>query len=107
TTASNVRTDTCVGTDGTYANTRGTYTGTATSTDASLNGNATIDASSVINTTTGYGVVSGRVRIDGTDGSRTVAQFDSVSTNGHIAGLAEGKGSAAWNRLVANLSADY
>ncbi len=105
--ASNVRTDTCTASDGTYASSRGDYTGTATSTDPTLNGNASISAESVINTTTGYGTVDGKLRIDTADGRHTVAQFDAVYTNGHIAGLAEGHGSESWNQLVANLSADY
>src|SRR5579872_3951159 len=61
TTASNVRTDTCTATDGTYTTTRGDYTGTATSTDPTLNGNASVDAESVVNTTTGYGTVDGKL----------------------------------------------
>jgi hypothetical protein len=109
TTASNVRTDTCTATDGTYVSTRGDYTGTATSTELTLSGNATVSAESVINTTTGYGIVDGRISIDTADGHHTDAEFDAVYTNGHIAGLAEGHGhdSATWNQLVANLSADY
>ena len=109
TTPSNVRTDTCTATDGTYASTRGDYTGTAVSTEPTLNGTASVSAESVINTTTGYGTVDGKIRIDTADGHHTDAAFDAVYTNGHIAGLAEGHGhdSATWNQLVANLSADY
>ena len=107
TTASNVRTDTCTASDGTYATTRARYSGTATSTDPTLNGPATVDADSVVNTTTGYGTVSGKLRIDTADGKHTVAGFDAVYSNGHVAGLAEGRGSESWNKLVANLSADY
>ena len=107
TTASNVRTDTCTATDGTYATTRADYTGTATSTEPTLNGTASVSAESVINTTTGFGTVDGRIRIDTADGKHTVAAFDAVYSNGHIAGLAEGRGSDSWNKLIANLSADY
>ena len=108
TAASNVRTDTCTATDGTYVSSRGDYTGTATSTEPTLNGNASVSAESVINTTTGYGTVDGRIRIDTADGKHTQAAFDAVYTKGHIAGLAEGRGSeGSWNKLVANLAADY
>jgi hypothetical protein len=109
TTPSNVRTSTCTAADGTYATSRGDYTGTAVSTDPTLNGNASVSAESVINTTTGFGTVDGRIRIDTADGKHTVAQFDAVySKDGHISGLAEGHGSEhSWNRLVANLSANY
>src|SRR5438132_12612768 len=90
TTASGVDTNTCTASDGSYATTHGTWTGTATSTEPSLNGPATVDAKSVVNTRTGYGVVSGRLRVDGGDSSHTEAQFDAVYSNGHVAGLAEG-----------------
>jgi hypothetical protein len=108
TTANNVRTSTCTAADGTYATSRGDYTGTTTNaTDPTLNGNASVSAESVINTTTGFGTVNGKLRIQTADGKHTVAQFDAVYTNGHIAGLAEGHGSQSWNKLVANLSADF
>jgi hypothetical protein len=108
TTASNLRTDTCTATDGTYETSRADYTGTATSTESTLNGTASVSAKSVINTTTGFGTVNGKLRIDTADGKHTVAEFDAVFSHGHIAGLAEGGGSEhSWNKLVANLSADY
>jgi len=108
TTASNLRTNTCTATDGTYETTRANYTGTATSTESTLNGTASVSAKSVINTTTGFGTVNGKLRIDTADGKHTVAEFDAVFSHGHIAGLAEGGGSEhSWNKLVANLSADY
>lgn len=106
-TGNNVRTQTCTGSDGgAYQTTHGTWTGTVTSTDTSLNGTATIDADAVVNTTSGYGVVSGHLRID-TSSGHTNANFDSVYANGTISGLAEGHGSAPWNSLVANLSASW
>jgi hypothetical protein len=106
--ASHVRTDTCTAADGTYASSRGDYTGTATSTEPTLTGKASISAESVINTTTGYGTVNGKLRIDTADGKHTTAQFDAIYKNGHIVGLAEGHGSEGpWTKLVANLSADY
>jgi hypothetical protein len=108
TTASNLRTNTCTATDGTYETTRANYTGTATSTESTLNGTASVSAKSVINTTTGFGTVNGKLRIDTADGKHTVAEFDAVFSHGHIAGLVEGGGSEhSWNKLVANLSADY
>ncbi len=101
-TASNVRTDTCTASDGTYTTTHGRWTGTAT---GDLSGTATIDAEIDVNPA-GDGTVSGRLRIDGTD--HTVAQFDAViGAGGNLAGLAEGHGSATWNKLIANLSANW
>jgi hypothetical protein len=100
--ASNVRTDTCTNSNGIYTTTRGRWTGSAT---GDLSGNATIDAEILVNPS-GDGTVSGRLRIDGTD--HTVAQFDAViDGKGNLAGLAEGHGSADWNKLIANLSANW
>jgi hypothetical protein len=107
TTAGNVRTETCTGSDGSYATTHGEWTGTSTSSEPTLNGNATIDADTVVNTTTGYGTVSGRIRIDTSDGHHTSASFDAVDANGHIAGLADGKNEDLGSELLGNLSADW
>jgi hypothetical protein len=110
TTGSNVQTSTCTGSDNvTYTTTRGRWTGTAATTvpagDTSLTGNATVDAQVIVNSA-GDGVVSGKLRIDGAN--HTSAWFEGVISGGsHIAGLAEGHGSAPWSKLVANLSADW
>jgi hypothetical protein len=110
TTGSNVQTSTCTGSDNvTYTTTRGRWTGTAATTlpagDTSLSGNATVDAEVIVNSA-GDGFVSGRLRIDGAN--HTSASFEGVISGGsHIAGLAEGRGSAPWSKLVANLSADW
>jgi hypothetical protein len=105
TTASNVSTSTCTGPDGTYAMSRGTFTGTSTSSDSTLNGPITVDAKSLINTTTGIGVVSGRIRIDTSGGGHTHAEFDTTYTGGNIAGLAEGHAQDA--KLIGNISGAY
>jgi len=102
-TGSNIRTETCTGADGTYTSVRGRWTGASLG-DPTLAGNATIDASFLVNAT-GDGVVSGKIRIDGAN--HTSAGFEAVYANGHLSGLAEGRGSAPWNKLVANLSADF
>ncbi len=112
TTATNVRTATCTGDDGgAYEKSRGTYTGTADSTEASLKGNATIEATSLINTTTKIGIVSGDLRIETADGGRTKAHFDGVFVDGKLVGLAAGRSrhnSDTGNvTLLANFSADY
>jgi len=110
TTGSNVQTSTCTGSDNvTYTTTRGRWTGTAATTlpagDTSLTGNATIDAQVIVNSA-GDGFVTGKLRIDGAN--HTSAGFEGVISGGsHIAGLAEGRGSAPWSQLVANFSADW
>jgi hypothetical protein len=110
TSGSNVQTSTCTGSDNvTYTTTRGRWAGNAATTapagDTSLTGPATVDAEVIVNSA-GDGFVSGKVRIDGAN--HTSAWFEGVISGGsHIAGLAEGRGSAGWSRLVANLSADW
>lgn len=105
TTASVVRTATCTGADGTYATTKATYTGTASSSESSLNGPVTIDARSLINTTTNVGTLSGKLRFGSGEGNDT--HFDAVYSNGNIAGLAQGHTRDPGGRLLANLSAAF
>jgi len=106
-TASKVETRTCTTSDGkTLVSTKGLYTGAATG-DADLTGNATLRASSLINTTDNIGVVSGTLRIDVASGRDTQAQFDAVFSGGQIAGLATGHAHDPAAKLVANLSAGF
>jgi hypothetical protein len=104
TTASNLRTSTCTGTDGTYTKTVATYTGSASSGEPSLNGPARIEAASFVNTTTGVGTVWGNARID-TSSGRTSFNFQAVLTHGSAVGLATGH--SRGTNLLANLSADF
>jgi hypothetical protein len=103
---SNVKTDTCTGADGTYTQTRATYTGTATSDDARLNGTLTIRARSVYNTTTNLGHVEGAFRVKGTSGQAR-GVFSAVNTGGSLAGIAGGGVKAPRGALLANLSAAF
>jgi hypothetical protein len=108
TTTSSLRTSTCTGTDGTYAKSVATYTGTAVNpAEPSLNGPARIEAASFVNTTTGVGTVWGSGRIDTADGRRTSFHFEGVLTHGSVVGLAEGRAGRGDIELLANLSADY
>jgi hypothetical protein len=103
-----VRTATCTGADGTYAKSQGTYTGTATSSEPSLNGSASIEAASFVNTTTNVGTVWGKLRISTADGRRTTADFEGVLTHGSVVGLAEGRAHPRGGvKLLANFSADF
>ena len=106
TAASNLRTSTCTGADGSYAKSVATYTGTASSSEPSLNGAARIEAASFVNTTTGVGTVWGTARIDTTTG-RTSFSFEGVLTHGTLVGLADGHSRRADVKLLANISADY
>jgi hypothetical protein len=110
TTVSNLRTSTCTGADGSYTKSRATYTGAATSTEPSLNGPTTIDATSYVNTTTNVGYVSAAIRIDGSDG-RIHAGFQGVLTGGSVVGLTAGgihhDSDEASTKLLANVSAAF
>jgi hypothetical protein len=108
TTAANVDTKTCTTTDGkTIADSKGTYTGTASG-SADLTGPITLNVHSTINTTDGYGIVSGKLKIDVASGKDTVAAFDTVYDHGGVVGLAEGRAqSSPAVALVGNLSAGY
>jgi len=106
TSASNLRTSTCTGADGTYAKSVATYTGSAVSSESSLNGPVRIEAASFVNTTTGVGTVRGNARIDTASG-RTSFSFEGVLTHGSVVGLASGHSRRADVRLLANFSADY
>jgi len=107
TTVSNVRTSNCIGAEGApFTLTRATYSGTATSTDATLNGPVTLDLSSYVNTTTGYGTVAGKLRISTAGNGYTNAHIDGVVSHGAFAGLAAGRvDNATW--LLGNISADF
>jgi hypothetical protein len=118
------KTATCTGADGTYAITKGVYTGTSTG-DPRLTGDILIRTKSVVNQDNGLGVTNGTVWLKDTatpkvsaahHGNRphykAVARLTAVNTNkGKLDGLlagtaknADGKGSTG---LVANFSAAF
>jgi hypothetical protein len=105
TTVTNSQTRSCTTTDGkTITTTNATYTGTASG-DADLTGAATVQVRATINSTDGFGVLSGKLKIAATGGD-TVAHFDAVYDHGAIAGLASGH-AASHAALLANLSASF
>jgi hypothetical protein len=108
------KTATCTGADGTYAITKGVYTGTSTG-DPRLTGDILIRTKSVINQDNGLGVTNGTVWLKdsaATPKVKAVARLTAVNTNkGKLDGLlagtarnADGKGATA---LVANFSAAF
>jgi hypothetical protein len=102
------KTETCTGPNGhTYESTKATYTGTAAG-PAELTGPITFEAKSLVDTTTGDGVISGKLRIDtaGAPG-KTDAHFDGVLHAGTVAGLAEGHTSTPDTKLIANVSGAF
>ncbi len=88
---SQIRSNTCVGSDGTYQDTTATYTGTATSSDPRLSGPVEIRARSVVNTTESLGWLDGTIRVRGTSAG-SYATFRGAIANGNVVGLANGNG---------------
>jgi hypothetical protein len=98
--------ETCVSSDGTYQLTTATYTGTATSSDARLNGTLEIRASSVVNTTTNLGWLEGTLRVRGTNAGSS-GTIHAAIANGSAVGSVAGEGSRPQAKLVASLSAAF
>jgi hypothetical protein len=120
------KTATCTGTDGTYAITKGVYTGTSTG-DPRLTGDLLIRTKSVVNQDNGLGVTNGTVWLKETAATtpkkghgdkgkkpkyKAVAKLSAVNTNkGKLDGFllgkvknADGKGTTG---LAANFSAEF
>jgi hypothetical protein len=105
-TVSKLKSSTCKGGDGSYTRTRATYTGTATSDDARLNGKLTLRAMSVYNTDTNLGYVMGRYLV-ATESGRTMGWFEAVDTNGSLAGFTNGFSKNPRAFLLGSLSATF
>lgn len=104
TTVSHSEQQSCTATAGkTIQSTTATYTGTAAG-DASLAGDVTVHARSVIDTTADLGTVQGSVQIGGGE-----ARFSAVYDHGKLAGLLTGHvgGKDAHSALLANVSAGF
>jgi len=87
--------------------TSATYTGTAASSDANLNGPITLQVKSVFDATTNAGSVTGFARI-GTPGSSSgfAGGFVAVNTAGHLQGLLSGR-EGGGGSVLANFSASF
>jgi hypothetical protein len=99
-------TSTCTSSDGTYQETVATYTGSATSSDARLNGTLRIRAHSVVNTTTGLGWLSGTFRINGSSGGAHGA-ITGVVSGGNVSGTAAGEMGGPEGKLLATVAASF
>jgi len=83
TTVQNARLTTCTVNGGdTFATTLATYTGTATSSDARLDGTFTIRADSLVDTNTGLGRVVGVFRIQGGNGVGAYGSLNAAVAGG-------------------------
>jgi len=104
-----VQTGTCTGADGTYSLSNGTYAGTVTGAtgDTNLNGPITINAQTIVNTSTNVGVVTGHIKFGSGSPYNGDAQFSAVYSNGNIAGLANGRVPSSHVGLLANISGAF
>lgn len=96
----------CTASDGVYEETTATYSGTASSSDARLNGSLTIRAHSILNTTTGLGWVEGSLRIRGSSGSAKGTLHAALS-GGNAVGAIVGTAERPQAKLVASISAAF
>jgi hypothetical protein len=88
TTVSDLRTSTCVGTDGTYQLTKATYSGTASSSEPRLNGSLVVHLRAWVNATTHVGAVRGSWSVAG--GARGL--LAAADSNGALSGWLSGAG---------------
>ena len=105
-TVSDLETSTCTGADGSYTQTKATYSGASTSADPRLSGAMTIRAKTVYNTTTNLGYVGGTFSVESASG-KTRGELVAVDTAGALAGFAEGKAKDPRAMLFANFSATF
>lgn len=98
---------TCTTPAGTLTVTALDLSGSTASSDPALNGSARIRLTAVVDTAKQAGVVEGVLRID-THGARdTIARLDGVYANGRVHGLLRGSAERPFQRLAANVSADF
>lgn len=104
------KTRTCTGSDGSYNETRGVYSGTSTG-DPRLTGNIVIRTRTLVNTTTGLGTTTGRVFLNSNGRRTAVAGLQAVNTqSGRLQGFVAGKvrdTSSGKTGLYANFSAAF
>jgi hypothetical protein len=105
-TVSQSHTMTCTAADGAYQDTTATYSGTATSSEARLNGTLRIRARSVVNTTSKLGWLEGSWRVRGTTAASSGAIRAAIA-GGNLVGSVVGAGARPEAKLIASLSAAF
>ena len=98
---------TCTNPTGTFVQTSAHYSGTATSSDPSLNGPLRLRVTSLVNQAKALGRLHGTARIDTSAARDTVLRLDAVYSNGQVHGFATGHAHAPLERVLANLSASF
>jgi len=108
TTVSHAKLTTCsINDSDTFASTLATYTGTATSSDARLNGTISIRAASLVDTNTGVGRVVGVFRIRNANGVGSHGSINAVVGNGDATGAAIGRVNGPAGQLATTLSSPF
>jgi len=98
---------TCTNATGTFVQTSAHYSGTAASSQPSLNGPLRLRVTSLVNQPKTLGSLHGTARIDTSAARDTVLRFDAVYSNGQVNGFASGHAPAPLKRVLANLSASF
>ncbi len=108
TTVSHARLTTCTVDGGdTFATTIATYTGTATSSDARLNGTFTVRATSLVDTNSGLGRVVGIFRIENTAGPGARGAINAAVADGDAKGSVIATVLNPGGRLFATLTSPF
>jgi hypothetical protein len=108
TTVSHAKLTTCsINDSDTFASTLATYTGTATSSDARLNGTISIRTASLVDTDTGVGRVVGVFRIRNANGMGSHGSINAVVSNGDATGAAIGRVNGPAGQLATTLSSPF
>jgi hypothetical protein len=105
-TVSNSHTSSCTAGDGTYEETTATYTGSASSSVPQLNGDLTIRAHSVLDTTSGLGWVEGNFVVRGGDGSLH-GTLNAALSGGNAVGTVVSGAGREHTRLVATVASAF
>lgn len=106
-TVSDLETQTCTGSDGTYQITKASYSGDSTSSDPRLAGKVTIRVRSVYNTTKNLGWVEGKLEVDNASKKSAEGNLTAVDAGGALAGFVKGKAGDPKGKLFANVSATF
>jgi len=91
----------------TYTYTRAVYRGTASSSDARLNGPLVVWAQSMVDDTTGVGAFIGQFRINGVSIHNTYGRIQAALSGGQASGSFRGHATGPWGELFAGLNASF
>jgi hypothetical protein len=91
----------------TYTYTRAVYSGTATSSDARLNGPIKLWVQSMIDDTTGTGALIGAYNIHGANAAGAYGRIEASLSDGQMSGAVRGHAYKPWGELFAGLNGSF